>query len=125
MFEHLGYKVIKLDRVLFANLTKKNVNRGKWRMLNEKEVRILKFMNNSFVKKVKSEEEAVALENPSKKEFTTSKKAAPKRVTSNPRAKVEATTKREFKPKTPTSTFKKQSEKPALKTAKPRRNFNK
>lgn len=53
MFEHLGYKVTKLDRVLFANLTKKNVNRGKWRMLNEKEVRLLKYMNKSFVKKVK------------------------------------------------------------------------
>lgn len=53
MFEHLGYSVEKLDRVLFANLTKKNVNRGKWRMLNEKEVRLLKYMNKSFVKKVK------------------------------------------------------------------------
>ncbi|MFY8090289.1 MAG: pseudouridine synthase, partial [Chitinophagaceae bacterium] len=53
MFEHLGYKVTKLDRVLFANLTKKNVNRGKWRMLNEKEVRLLKYMNKSFVKKAK------------------------------------------------------------------------
>ena len=53
IFEHLGYSVEKLDRVLFANLTKKNVNRGKWRMLNEKEVRLLKFMNKSFVKKIK------------------------------------------------------------------------
>lgn len=56
MFEHLGYTVNKLDRVLFANLTKKNVNRGKWRMLNEKEVRLLKYMNKSFVKKVKPTE---------------------------------------------------------------------
>lgn len=53
MFEHLGYTVEKLDRVLFANLTKKNVPRGKWRMLNEKEVRLLKYMNKSFVKKIK------------------------------------------------------------------------
>ncbi|MCX6208710.1 MAG: pseudouridine synthase [Bacteroidetes bacterium] len=53
MFEHLGYSVEKLDRVLFANLTKKNVHRGRWRMLSEKEVRLLKFMNKSFVKKVK------------------------------------------------------------------------
>jgi hypothetical protein len=37
-----------LDRVLFANLTKKNVDRGKWRYLNEKEVRLLKFLNKSF-----------------------------------------------------------------------------
>ena len=53
IFESLGYTVEKLDRVLFANLTKKNVNRGRWRMLNEKEVRLLKYMNKSFVKKVK------------------------------------------------------------------------
>lgn len=53
IFEHLGYTVDKLDRVLFANLTKKNVPRGKWRMLTEKEVRLLKYMNKSFVKKVK------------------------------------------------------------------------
>jgi 23S rRNA pseudouridine2605 synthase len=51
MFEHLGYDVKNLDRVLFANLTKKNVDRGKWRLLNEKEVRLLKYMNQSFVKK--------------------------------------------------------------------------
>lgn len=50
IFEHLGYDVKGLDRVLFANLTKKNVDRGKWRLLNEKEVRLLKFMNQSFVK---------------------------------------------------------------------------
>jgi 23S rRNA pseudouridine2605 synthase len=53
LFEHLGYKVKNLDRVMFANLTKKNVDRGKWRYLNEKEVRLLKFMNQSFIKKVK------------------------------------------------------------------------
>lgn len=53
IFESLGYTVEKLDRVLFANLTKKNVNRGRWRMLNEKEVRLLKFMNKSFIKKIK------------------------------------------------------------------------
>lgn len=51
MFESLGYDVKALDRVLFANLTKKNVDRGKWRYLNEKEVRLLKFLNKSFVKK--------------------------------------------------------------------------
>ncbi len=47
MFEHLGYDVRALDRVMFANLTKKNVERGKWRFLNEKEVRLLKFFNKS------------------------------------------------------------------------------
>jgi 23S rRNA pseudouridine2605 synthase len=51
MFEFLGYDVRGLDRVLFANLTKKNVDRGRWRFLNEKEVRLLKFLNKSFVKK--------------------------------------------------------------------------
>jgi 23S rRNA pseudouridine2605 synthase len=51
MFEHLGYDVKNLDRVMFANLTKKNVERGKWRFLNEKEVRLLKYLNKSFVKK--------------------------------------------------------------------------
>lgn len=43
IFEHLGYDVKALDRVIFAGLTKKNVNRGKWRFLTEKEVRDLKF----------------------------------------------------------------------------------
>ena len=45
IFEHLGYDVKGLDRVMYANLTKKNVDRGKWRYLNEKEVRLLKYMN--------------------------------------------------------------------------------
>lgn len=43
IFEHLGYDVKGLDRVVFAGLTKKNVNRGKWRFLTEKEVRDLKY----------------------------------------------------------------------------------
>ena len=51
IFEHLGYDVKNLDRVMFANLTKKNVDRGTWRMLQPKEIRLLKFMNQSFLKK--------------------------------------------------------------------------
>jgi 23S rRNA pseudouridine2605 synthase len=43
IFEHLGYDVRNLDRVMFAGLTKKNVERSKWRYLSEKEVRALKF----------------------------------------------------------------------------------
>ena len=43
IFEHLGYDVKNLDRVMFGGLTKKNVERGKWRFLNEKEVRELKY----------------------------------------------------------------------------------
>jgi 23S rRNA pseudouridine2605 synthase len=42
IFEALGYDVKNLDRVIFAGLTKKNIERGKWRFLNEKEVRDLK-----------------------------------------------------------------------------------
>ena len=42
MFEHLGYKVIKLDRVFFAGLTKKNLPRGKWRFLTDKELSFLR-----------------------------------------------------------------------------------
>jgi len=50
IFEHMKYDVKALDRVMFAGLTKKNVQRGKWRLLTEKELRILKFMNQSFIK---------------------------------------------------------------------------
>ena len=42
MFEYLGYKVTKLDRVYFAGLTKKNLKRGECRFLTDKEVSILK-----------------------------------------------------------------------------------
>ncbi len=45
IFEHLGYDVKGLDRVMYANLTKKKVERGKWRYLSEKEIRLLKYMN--------------------------------------------------------------------------------
>jgi 23S rRNA pseudouridine2605 synthase len=45
IFEALGYDVKNLDRVTFAGLTKKNVERGKWRFLTEKEVRDLKHFN--------------------------------------------------------------------------------
>lgn len=42
IFEHLGYRVIKLDRVYFAGLTKKGLRRGDWRFLTEKEVNMLR-----------------------------------------------------------------------------------
>lgn len=38
IFEHFGYRVVKLDRVYFAGLTKKDLPRGRWRYLNEQEV---------------------------------------------------------------------------------------
>ncbi len=47
IFEHLSYDVKALDRVMYAGLTKKNVERGKWRYLSEKEIRLLKYMNAS------------------------------------------------------------------------------
>ena len=42
IFEHLGYHVIKLDRVYFAGLTKKNLPRGRWRYLTQEEVNYLR-----------------------------------------------------------------------------------
>ena len=42
IFEHLGYRVTKLDRVYFAGLTKKNLPRGRWRFLTQEEVNILR-----------------------------------------------------------------------------------
>ena len=42
IFESLGYRVTKLDRVQFAGLTKKNLRRGDWRFLTEKEVDMLR-----------------------------------------------------------------------------------
>ncbi|GAA3937812.1 pseudouridine synthase [Hymenobacter algoricola] len=43
IFEHLGYEVVALDRVQYAGLTKKDLPRGKWRFLTEKEVIRLKY----------------------------------------------------------------------------------
>ena len=42
IFESLGYKVVKLDRVFFAGLTKKGLRRGEWRYLTEQEVNLLR-----------------------------------------------------------------------------------
>lgn len=44
IFEKLGYEVVKLDRVMFAGLTKKNIARGQWRYLEDKEVSFLKML---------------------------------------------------------------------------------
>jgi 23S rRNA pseudouridine2605 synthase len=44
IFEHLGYDVVKLDRVVYANLTKKDLPRGHWRFLTEAEVIQLKHL---------------------------------------------------------------------------------
>ena len=42
IFEHLGYEVVKLDRVYYAGLTKKNLPRGFYRPLTKEEIRMLK-----------------------------------------------------------------------------------
>ncbi|MDX5448287.1 MAG: RNA-binding S4 domain-containing protein [Bacteroidota bacterium] len=44
IFESLGYEVIKLDRVFFAGLTKKNLKRGQYRFLDQKEINFLKML---------------------------------------------------------------------------------
>ncbi len=44
MFEAIGYEVIRLDRVMYADLTKKDLSRGKWRYLSEKELIKLKYL---------------------------------------------------------------------------------
>jgi len=44
LFEHLGYELIKLDRVVYAGLTKKDLPRGQWRALTEQEIINLKMI---------------------------------------------------------------------------------
>lgn len=56
IFEHLGYEVIRLDRVMYGTLTKKDLPRGKWRKLDEKEVLMLKKFNQSKPAKSKREQ---------------------------------------------------------------------
>ena len=51
IFESLGYNVIKLDRVMFAGLTKKDVTRGRWRLLSDMEVNNLKMITARVNKK--------------------------------------------------------------------------
>ena len=46
IFEKLGYKVVKLDRVYYAGLTKKNLPRGHWRLLDEEEINLLKMISS-------------------------------------------------------------------------------
>jgi len=47
IFESFGYDVSKLDRVMFAGLTKKDLPRGKWRFLKDREIVKLKYLNKS------------------------------------------------------------------------------
>ncbi len=45
IFEKLNYKIVRLDRVSFAGLTKKSLSRGEWRLLEEKEINYLKMLS--------------------------------------------------------------------------------
>lgn len=47
LFEHFGYRVVKLDRVYYAGLTKKDLPRGRWRHLTEQEVALLRMQVGS------------------------------------------------------------------------------
>jgi len=71
IFEHVGYRVMKLDRINYAGLTRRGLSVGKWRMLNEQEIEALQKIGqvvSSHVKRVKKNE-------PTKKQrFTTSSK---------------------------------------------------
>ena len=55
IFEHFGYEVAKLDRVLFAELTKKDLRRGQWRFLTEQEISFLKMNAGRKATEKKSE----------------------------------------------------------------------
>ena len=44
IFESLGYQVVHLDRVVFGNLTKKDVKRGSWKHLDKKELELLRML---------------------------------------------------------------------------------
>jgi len=46
IFENMDYKVVKLDRVYYAGLTKKNLPRGEWRFLEEQEINLLKMISS-------------------------------------------------------------------------------
>lgn len=68
IFEHKGYEVLKLDRSLFAGLTKKDLPRGKWRFLNDKEVAMLKMLGTGDPKaKMKETDKARPARKPVKR----------------------------------------------------------
>lgn len=77
IFESLGYEVKNLDRVMFAGLTKKNVERGKYRFLSEKEVRNLKYFGKETNKA------KVQRKRPATPSAEKSKAVAPKKIAKN------------------------------------------
>lgn len=52
IFEHLGYEVKKLDRVMFAGLDKRGLSRGRWRFLTDSEIGFLQMVSNKNAKDV-------------------------------------------------------------------------
>ncbi|MCS6969120.1 MAG: pseudouridine synthase [Cytophagales bacterium] len=58
IFEHFGYKILRLDRAMYAGLTKKGLPRGRWRYLTQQEVIRLKFFTGKSKKWLKKEETA-------------------------------------------------------------------
>jgi 23S rRNA pseudouridine2605 synthase len=110
IFEHLGYDVRGLDRVMYAGLTKKNVQRGKWRFLNEREIRILKYLNSSIKGSAARTKDWAAI--PATPEAPAAKKTA-----------TEKTGPKKTGPKKPAA--KKISEKKTTPTGKPLRPYQK
>lgn len=104
IFEHLGYEVKALDRVVYAGLTKKNVERSKWRFLNDKEIRLLKYLNESKNKNHKENAAAVAEQpTPSENKIATPiKKTNPKKTDQQQEAPAEKTAKKHFVKEAPT-----------------------
>jgi 23S rRNA pseudouridine2605 synthase len=90
MFEYFGYEVPKLDRSLYANLTKKDLSRGKWRHLKEKEITMLKIVAGKDKKEEKVQEspklDRPKSAKPNAKPTRTPK--APSKATTKPKATV-------------------------------------
>ena len=108
IFEALGYEVIKLDRVFFAGLTKKDLPRGRWRFLSEPEVRMLKHFTLGKQELPEKEKEKPKLHSTEKPKV----KAKPKAEKTSP---PEKRVKKEFKQKAPVK-------KESLKRSKPAKN---
>ncbi|MBC7937110.1 MAG: rRNA pseudouridine synthase [Rhizobacter sp.] len=113
IFESLGYDVKGLDRVMYAGLTKKNVERSKWRYLSDKEIRLLKYMNESKVKKGNKENVAQPVAIPAPKEVKLTSREISEAIgekVPEPKKMVVQKEKREKKPPVPRK-FKTHSEK--------------
>ena len=97
IFEHLGYDVQGLDRVMYAGLTKKNVQRGHWRLLTEKEVRVLKYLNSSIKGSAARAKEMGAILDPEGLTEPTKRPASDRRPPSDKRPTADRRPDRPFK----------------------------